>query len=136
MSPTSFNHFYGGGNDWKENHDPPQATVKSGIGWKDKICIANVPDCDQNLLNFNFSNGYSQWGGRANNGSENAIYSFNDDFSWIKGKHSFKFGCMYQPSRYNGFDRQCVSGCITFDNKASSRARATHLPTRRGKSVA
>ncbi len=65
FSPTVFNHFYGGGNNWKENHDPPQATIRSGINWKDKICIDNVPDCDQNLVNFNFSNGYSQWGGRA-----------------------------------------------------------------------
>ena len=31
ISPTVFNHFYGGGNNWKENHDPPQATVISGI---------------------------------------------------------------------------------------------------------
>jgi outer membrane receptor protein involved in Fe transport len=132
ISPTKFNHFYGGGNDWKENHDPPQATVKSGIGWKDKICIGNVPDCDQNLLNFNFSNGYSQWGGRANNGSENAVYSFNDDFSWIKGKHSFKFGGMYQASRYNGFGRQCVSGCVTFDFKETGRPGDTNFTTAGG----
>ena len=57
IRPTVFNHFYGGGNNWKENHDPPQATVKSGTRWKDKICITNVPDCDQNLVNFNCSNG-------------------------------------------------------------------------------
>ena len=54
FSPTVFNHFYGGGNNWKENHDPPQATVVSGTHWKDKVCIINVPDCDQNLVRFTF----------------------------------------------------------------------------------
>jgi hypothetical protein len=24
VSPTVFNHFYGGGNNWKEDHDPPR----------------------------------------------------------------------------------------------------------------
>lgn len=136
ITPTMFNHFYGGGNDWKENHDPPQATIRSGISWKDKICIGNVPDCDQNLVNFNFSNGYSQWGGRANNGSENAVYSFNDDISWVKGRHSFKAGGMFQASRYNGFGRQCVSGCITFDFKETGRPGDTNFTTAGGNPVA
>ena len=53
----------------------------SGVNWKDKICIGHVPDCDQNLVKFTFSNGYSQWGGDANNGSENLIKMFTDDRS-------------------------------------------------------
>lgn len=115
FSPTKLNHFYAGGNNWRQNHDPIQATVVSGIRWKDKVCLANVPDCDQNLLNFDFSgDGLSSWGGRANNGSENTIYSYNDDFTWVKGAHTFKFGGALQVSHYNGFGRQCISGCATF----------------------
>ena len=64
FSPTLLNHFYAGGNNWRENHDPPQATVKSGINWKDKVCLAGVPDCDQNLLRLSFSEGYTTWGAR------------------------------------------------------------------------
>lgn len=64
------NHFFAGGNNWRENHDPPQATIQSGVKWKDKVCLANVPDCDQNLLNLDFGD-LTSWGGRANNGSEN-----------------------------------------------------------------
>ena len=52
FQPTILNHFYAGGNNWRENHDPPQATVKSGISWKDKVCLAGVPNCDENLLGF------------------------------------------------------------------------------------
>ncbi len=113
LSPTKLNHFYAGGNNWRQNHDPLQATIKSGIHWKDKVCLGNVPDCDQNLLNFDFSD-LSSWGGRANNGSENTIFSYNDDFTWVKGSHTIKFGGAYQDSHYNGFGRQCIAGCATF----------------------
>jgi hypothetical protein len=136
FTPTLFNHFYGGGNNWKENHDPPQATVRSGISWKDKICLANTPNCDENLLNFNFSNGYSQWGGRANNGSENFIKMFADDMTWIKGKHTWKFGGQYQGQYYNGFGRQCVAGCVTFDFKNTGRPGDTNFATAGGSPVA
>ncbi len=132
ITPTMFNHFYGGGNNWKENHDPPQATVKSGIHWKDKICILNVPDCDQNLVNFTFSNGYGQWGGNANNGSENLIEMFADDLTMVKGKHTLKVGGQYQHAFYNGFGRQCVAGCIGFDFKHTGRPGDTNFTTAGG----
>jgi hypothetical protein len=109
IRPNLLNRFYAGGNNWQENHDPIQATVKSGVHWKDKVCLPNAPDCDQNLVNLRFSE-YSDWGGPANNGSENDIMAFNDDLTWIKGRHTFKFGAMYQHSWYNGFGRQDVAG--------------------------
>ena len=113
LTPTKLNHFYAGGNNWRQNHDPGQATIVSGINWKDKICLGNVPDCSQNLLNFDYSD-LSSWGGRANNGSENTIYSYNDDFTWVRGSHTFKAGGALQVSHYNGFGRQCIAGCATF----------------------
>ncbi|MCC6395336.1 MAG: TonB-dependent receptor, partial [Bryobacterales bacterium] len=113
LSATKLNHFYAGGNNWQQNHDPVQATVRSGIDWKNKVCLGNVPDCGQNLLNFDF-NDVTGWGGRANNGSENTIYSFNDDFTMVRGAHTIKFGGQHQRSHYNGFGRQCISGCASF----------------------
>ena len=133
---TAGGYIDGGGNNWKENHDPPQATVRSGINWKDKICIQNVPDCNQNLVNFNFSNGYSQWGGRANNGSENFIKMFADDITIIKGKHTWKAGAQAQYQYYNGFGRQCVSGCLTFDFKHTGRPGDTNFATAGGSPIA
>src|SRR2546430_5465990 len=103
--------FYPGGNNGRKNHTPPQEYIGN---WKDKFCLPNVPDCNQNLVNLTFSNGYGGWGGNANNGSENTIYGYNDDFSWIRGAHTFKFGGMFQLTHYNGFGRQCVSGCVSF----------------------
>ena len=114
FSPTKLNHFYAGGNNWTQDHKPPQEYIGN---WQSKFCLGNVPDCNENLVNL-FSGGtgnnYSTWGGQADNGSENTVYAYNDDFTWIHGKHTFKFGGMYQLNHYNGFGRQCEAGCVGF----------------------
>ena len=113
LSPTKFNHFYAGGNNWRQNHDSPQEYIGN---WQNKFCFGNVPNCNDNLVNL-FSGGdnvYSTWGGPANNGSENTVYAYNDDFTWIKGAHTMKFGGTFQINHYNGFGRQCEAGCIGF----------------------
>ncbi|MFL6414868.1 MAG: carboxypeptidase regulatory-like domain-containing protein, partial [Bryobacteraceae bacterium] len=114
LSPTKLNHFYAGGNNWREDHQPPQQL--SGTHWKDQFCIPNVPNCDENLATlFNgASSTYSTWGGPADNGSENTVYGYNDDFTWVKGNHTMKFGGTYQLTHYNGFGRQCEAGCVGF----------------------
>ena len=114
FSPTKLNHFYAGGNDWNQDHKPPQEYIGN---WQNKFCLGNVPNCNANLVNLFYSgtnNPYSDWGGQADNGSENTVYSYNDDFTWIHGNHTFKFGGMYQLNHYNGFGRQCEAGCVGF----------------------
>jgi Carboxypeptidase regulatory-like domain len=114
FSPTKLNHFYAGGNNWVQDHKPPQEYIGN---WKSKFCLGNVPNCNENLVNL-FSGGtgdtYSTWGGQADNGSENTVYSYNDDFTWVHGNHTFKFGGQYQLNHYNGFGRQCEAGCVGF----------------------
>ncbi len=125
FSPTKLNHFYAGGNNWRQNHNPPQEYIGN---WKSKFCLGNVPDCDQNLVNlFSGGNGdnYTTWGGQANNGSENTIYAYNDDFTWIKGAHTIRFGGMYQLNHYNGFGRQCISGCVGFSYTETGKPGVT-----------
>jgi hypothetical protein len=114
ITPALFNHFYAGGNNWRQDHKPPQEYIGN---WKDKFCLGNVPNCDENLVNL-FSGGqgnnYSTWGGQADNGSENTVYSYNDDVTWIKGAHTVKFGGQFQINHYNGLGRQCEAGCVGF----------------------
>jgi hypothetical protein len=141
VRPTVFNHFYGGGNNWKENHDPPQGLNVSGINWKDKICIQNMPDCNESIPQFTFGNGYSTWGGQANNGSENLIKMFADDLTVIKGKHTLKMGGQYLHTYYNGYGRQCVMGCLSFSSNHTARPLPnggidTNFATGGGNSVA
>ena len=104
----------------------------TSVTGKSKFCLPNVPDCNENLVNFTFSNGYGGWGGQANNGSENTVYAFNDDFTWVKGSHTFKAGGMYQLTHYNGFGRQCVSGCVGFNFTETGRGGDTNFATAGG----
>lgn len=116
ISPTLMNYFYAGGNNWRQDHKPPQEYIGN---WQSKFCLTNVPVCNDNLVQL-FQNGpgtadpYSQWGGQADNGSENTVYAYNDDVTWVKGNHTFKFGGIFQINHYNGFGRQCEAGCVGF----------------------
>jgi Carboxypeptidase regulatory-like domain len=114
LGPNKLNHFFAGGNNWRQDHKPPQEYLGN---WKSKFCLPNVPNCDDNLVNL-FSGGtsdnYSTWGGQADNGSENTVYAYNDDFTWSKGHHTIKLGGMFQINHYNGFGRQCEAGCAGF----------------------
>jgi hypothetical protein len=114
LSPNKLNRFYAGGNNWRQDHKPPQEYIGN---WQSKFCLNNVPNCNENLVNL-FSGGtgdnYSTWGGQADNGSENTVYAYNDDFTWVRGRHTFKFGGMFQINHYNGFGRQCEAGCVGF----------------------
>lgn len=130
--PTLFNHFYAGGNNWRQDHKPPAEYIGN---WKSKFCLPNVPNCNDNLINLAFS-GYGSWGGTADNGSENTIYSFNDDLSWIKGRHQFKAGGMYQRTHYNGFGRQCEAGCVSFNTTETGRPGDTNFTTGGGNAFA
>jgi len=135
MSPTKYNHFYAGGNNWRQDHKPPQEYIG---GWKSKFCLGNVPNCDDNLVNL-FSGGlgntYTTWGGQADNGSENTIYSYNDDFTWVKATHTIKFGGAFQINHYNGFGRQCEAGCVGFSYTETGLPAVTD-PTQGGNAFA
>lgn len=111
FSASKLNHFYAGGNNWSTNSLAPQ---QSQGPWQSKFCLPNVPSCDTNLVNLAFSNGYSSWGAAATNGAGSVIYAFNDDFSWIHGPHSFKFGGMFQRSEYNGYGNETIAGQAGF----------------------
>jgi outer membrane receptor protein involved in Fe transport len=127
--PTLFNHFYAGANNWRQDN----VTLHVAKGpWKDKLCMPNVPDCNENLVNLSWSNGYTQWGNQASNGSENTTYAFNDDLSWIKGKHQFKAGGMYQLNHYNGFGHAYLSGLATFNFTKTGLPGNTNFTTAGG----
>jgi Carboxypeptidase regulatory-like domain len=109
ISPRVHNRFYFGINQFKDSNYP----LSEGMHWKDKICIPNVGDCDRNLPLITTGD-FTQWGGNGFNGSENPIYSFNDDLTWNRGRHVFKTGYLYERAPYVGLGQQNGSGLANF----------------------
>ena len=62
--------------------------------------------------------------------------AFNDDLTWIKGRHTFKFGGMYQHAWYNGFGRQDVAGRANFSFIGTGVPGNTNFTTAGGNSFA
>jgi hypothetical protein len=132
IRPTLLNRFYAGGNNWRESHFSPNELLGN---WKDKFCLNNVPICNNNLSAVGFSE-YNRWGGTSNNGSENTVYAFHNDLTWIKGKHTFKFGGMYQRNHYNGFGQQWDAGFTNFSFTGTGRPGDPNFATAGGNSFA
>ena len=109
ISPRLHNRFYFGINRFHDSNFP----LSEGGNWKDKICIPNVPDCNRNLPIITMGD-FPAWGGNGFNGSENPIYSFNDDLTWTRGKHIFKAGYLYELAPYVGLGQQAGAGNCNF----------------------
>lgn len=117
ISANKINRFYAGGNDWREIN---RALAVGAKAWKDTVCLGNVPDCNNNLLNVSIGD-FASWAGPSDNGSDNAVYSFNDDFSWVKGKHTLKMGGLYEMVNYSGFGQQNIMGQASFNRRVTGQ---------------
>ena len=125
FSPTKLNHFYAGGNNWVRTINRRRntsATGRASSAWATYRTAMRT-------LSTSSATPYSTWGGQADNGSENTVYAYNDDFTWIHGKHTFKFGGMYQLNHYNGFGRQCEAGCVGFSYQETGVPAGPPIPT-------
>ena len=116
ITPTLVNHMFGGVNFWKERHD---ALTLDG-GWEQKgICVKGAWDCNRNLLIVTNSD-YNRWVASAYDGSENFTFSFGNDLTWTKGKHTIKAGYLWERIHYNGFGQQTIGGLIQGNRLSTS----------------
>ncbi|MBA3442633.1 MAG: TonB-dependent receptor, partial [Pyrinomonadaceae bacterium] len=132
VTPTIVNYFFAGFNKWREINRSTNATG----GWRGRgVCLGGAFDCDYNFPVLQFSD-YNQWGNAAADGSENPIYSFGDDVTITRGRHTFKTGYLYERVHYNGFGRQTISGRAFFDRRLTSVPTNNNLTTGGGNSFA
>jgi hypothetical protein len=132
VRPTIVNHMFGGVNFWKERHD---ALTLDG-DWQSKgICVQGAWDCNRNLLIVENSD-YDTWVARAYDGSENFTFSFGDDVSITKNKHTIKMGYLWERIHYNGFGQQTIGGLIRGDRRSTSIPNDNNLPTGGGNGFA
>lgn len=116
ISPRMHNRFNFGLNKFLDGNYP----LSEAGGWKAKgACIPNVPDCDRNLPRLIIAD-YGNWGGLGFNGSENPSYTFKDDLSWIRGRHVFKMGYLYEYAPYVGLGQQYGAGQVNFGTNTTA----------------
>jgi hypothetical protein len=132
ITPTIVNHAFGGFNMMLDAH---YALSLDG-GWDQKgICLKGAWDCKRNLLIAEFSD-YDTWVARAYDGSENFAYSFGNDLSITKGKHTFKVGYLWERIHYNGFGQQTIGGLVRGDRRSTSVPNDNNLSTGGGNGFA
>jgi hypothetical protein len=124
--------MFGGVNFWKEAHF---AQTLDGA-WESKgLCLKGAWDCNRNLLIAEFSD-YSTWVARAYDGSENFTFSFGDDLTITKGKHTLKMGYLWERIHYNGFGQQTIGGLVRGDRRSTSVPNDNNLSTGGGNGFA
>ncbi|MBM3814117.1 MAG: TonB-dependent receptor [Acidimicrobiia bacterium] len=132
ITPTIVNHMFGGFNMMLDSHF---ALTLDG-GWEAKgICLKGAWDCNRNLLRTEFSD-YNTWVANAYDGSENFAFSFGDDVTITKGKHTFKMGYLWERIHYNGFGQQTIGGLFRGDRRLTSVPNDNNLSTGGGNGFA
>ena len=104
--------------------------------WKDKVCIKNAVDCNQNFPSINFNNEFTNWGSASFNGTEQPGWGLKNDLSYIRQSHTFKFGFHHQNQNANGFGQQDIAGRADFNFLSTSIPGSTVFPASGGSSFA
>jgi hypothetical protein len=132
ITPTIINYFYGGINFWKESN----RALTYEQGWQGKgICLQGAWNCDVSFPIITYSD-YNTWGPAALDGSENFVFSFGNDISFIKGSHTIKAGYLYERIHYNGFGQQKIAGQVRGDRRSTSIPNDNNLATGGGNGFA
>ncbi len=122
LTPRLLNHFAIGGNLFYK----VSSSANVDKGWKDKLCMKNVPDCNVNFPVASFSD-FSGWGSTSYNGTEQPLWSIKEDLNYNRGAHTFKFGFSFQSQRANGYGQQNIMGTAGFSFQGTSVPGATSL---------
>ncbi|MBL8241316.1 MAG: TonB-dependent receptor [Bryobacterales bacterium] len=120
ISPSMVNHFSFAFNRFIK--DSFSANV--GGNWKDRVCIKNVIDCNNNFPTINFTE-FSTWGSPSNNGTLQPGWGIKNDLSYVRGSHTWKFGFQHQNQTANGVGQQDISGRADFNFLGTSVPGAT-----------
>lgn len=131
VSANMVNHFSWAGNSFIKN----SYSANVDKNWKDKVCMKNVVDCNQNFPTINFTE-FNTWGSASYNGTEQPGWGVKDDLSYIRGSHTFKFGFQFQDQNANGFGQQDIAGRADFSFLSTSVPGATAFPASGGSSFA
>src|SRR5262249_19929685 len=131
ISSSMINHFSFAKNTFTKN----SYSANVDKNWKDKVCIKNVIDCNQNFPTVNFTE-FTAWGATSYNGTDQPGWGIKNDLSYIRKSHTFKFGFQHQNQNANGFGQQDIGGRADFSFLSTSIPGQTTFPASGGSSFA
>jgi hypothetical protein len=119
LSNRALNHFSIGGNTFFKG------SLSPNVGGDFGLCFKGAVDCAKNFPAVTFTE-FSTWGGVADNGTEQPLWAYKDDFSLNHGKHNFKMGVAFQSQRAIGYGEQDIAGRAGFSFLSTSVPGATN----------
>jgi hypothetical protein len=125
------NHLSVGINTFNKNAFSPNVDQN----WRDKVCIPNAVDCNQNFGAITFTE-LSTWGAASYNGTEQPRFSIKDDLTLSRGSHTIKSGFTFDRQQANGFGQQDLGGRAGFSFRGTSVPGASTLANGGGSSFA
>ena len=96
----------------------------NGQGWNQKLGITGIPDDTGAFPQINFSGGAVspvQLNRAYDERWFDVRYSFIENLTWIRGKHTMKFGFEIDRDRVNRFFQGGAAGIFTFTNSLTSQ---------------
>lgn len=120
ITPTLLNHLSVGG-DYEYNAAP---NGTRGQGWDTKLGITGIPQDNGTFPALTFSGGSASPAamGRGYDPVFNAMdYTVVENLTWIRGKHTMKFGGEVDRDQINNINLLNISGSFSFSNQMTSQ---------------
>jgi hypothetical protein len=131
IGPTKLNHFALGYNRFRNQN--VSNSYLDGRNWAAELGLQNVGGSSFPQLNFggfnnSLSGQYQIMGHQGTNNAPNGSIIVSDDFTWIRGAHSFRFGGEHR--RYYINDQNVdTPGSYTFHNENTALPGTYRTPT-------
>ena len=79
-----------------------------------------MPNSDLLFPLIDFSHDFLDWGRSEWGGSGNYLWAVTDDLTWVKAKHTWKFGFTVQQDHYDGYGWHTAAGTYNFNRGATA----------------
>jgi hypothetical protein len=122
ISPTIINTLTLGAH--RLTHPEHDITVEPfGQNWGDKLggAVKNNPGYNTGFPQVTFANdNYYSWDSSKLWDEYHTVYGLDENLSWVKNSHSFKFGYSYQKMFLNTNNRNTAAGSFTFNRLSTA----------------
>jgi hypothetical protein len=127
LTPTKVNEFRFGYTKFYNTTGPELAFGRDVVGELGIPGLASGPPVQWGIPNVSLSGFYSGFGNSSEGPYENdnSALQFVNNFSWVRGRHSMKFGGEIRHDRYNQVGNQFARGQFTFDRNATRNLAMT-----------